>query len=132
MDTFFANSNSRGVCTVSAVTCRLDPTKPLRTFFEPGAVSLTNDQKPYSAQIPWFNAAMLFHEALHGFLQLQTDDLLHTRLQCTEPIFGDSRDITIFLQQFVGPKPPSPLLSCTQVENGKVPANPQQCVRNNP
>lgn len=119
----FALSNNANSCSTAAVTCREDATKPLRTFFEPRAISLTNQQVPYS------NVATLFHEALHGFL-MKDDPHLQSFLGCTQPVGDDTRDITIYLQQFVGTSPPStPPHSCVYVENNLMPGNTDVCVR---
>jgi hypothetical protein len=119
----FELDNNANTCETAAITCRLDPAKPLRTFFEPRAISLNNQQVPYS------NVATLFHEALHGFLQLD-DPHLQTRLGCTQPVGSDTRDITIYIQQFVGAQPPpAPPLRCVDIENHMMPANPNVCVR---
>jgi hypothetical protein len=130
---YFVSSNGAQFCTVAAATCRLDPTKPLRTFFEPRSIILGGQQVPYSAQVPYSNAATLFHEALHGFLQLD-DPHLQSFLGCTQPVYNggsaDTRDITIYLQQFVGPQPAlAPPLSCVYVENHMMPASLNVCVR---
>jgi hypothetical protein len=123
----FALSNSGNACEMAAMTCRQDPTKPLRTFFEPRAVSLA------SQGVTDANIALEFHEALHGFKQMD-DPGLQGFLGCTEPVvtgFGtDTRDITLFIQQFIGTQPPpSPALSCVEIERHHMPANQNVCVR---
>jgi hypothetical protein len=130
---YFVSQNDAQVCWTAAATCRLDPTKPLRTFFEPRSIILGGQQVPYSAQVPYSNAATLFHEALHGFLQLVNDTQLQAFLGCTQPVYNggsvDSRDITIYLQQFIGPQPPpTPPNSCVYVENHMMPGSLNVCV----
>jgi hypothetical protein len=124
---YFGRSNGQGVCEMAAMTCRQDPTKPLRTFFEPRAISLDSQGGTDT------NIALDFHEALHGFKQVD-DPGLQSFLGCTEPVatgFGtDTRDITLFLQQFIGASPPpTEPLSCVEIERHHKPTNPNVCVR---
>jgi hypothetical protein len=118
----FQTSNNQTVCDVAAATCRLDPKQPQRTFFEPRAISFD------SQGVTDANIALEFHEALHGFTQMD-DPNLQSFLGCTSG-FSDTRDITIYLLQFVGQQPPNGTpMTCKYVEQHKMPGNNNQCVR---
>jgi len=125
---YFQDSNNASWCYLSVMTCREDPTKPLRSFFEPRAISFDNQGATD------FNVAMVFHEALHGFTKMN-DSQLQSFLGCTEPIGNplsgyDTRDITIYLQQFVGSQPPpSAPATCVYVENHMMPSTTNVCLR---
>ena len=104
------------------MTCRLGPAKPLRTFFEPRAISLDNQGATDG------NIALLFHEALHGFMN-KDDPKLQSLLGCTSG-FEDTRDITIYLQQFIGVQPLQVApMTCQYVEQHKIPGSINVCVR---
>ncbi len=122
VDHQFALSNNSNTCEMAALTCRQDPAKPLRAFFEPRAISFDNQGATDG------NVAILFHEALHGFLK-KDDPQLQSFLGCTSG-FPDTRDITIYLQQFVGAQQLQGLpASCKYIEAHSIPANPNVCVR---
>ena len=121
LDHYFGLQNNEISCGTAAVTTRLDPTKPQRTFFEPRAI-ITN-AGPIDP-----NTALEFHEALHGFL-MEDDPDLQRSLGCTMG-FSDTRDITYYLRQFIGAQPPStPPTTCLYIEQHGMPANPNVCVR---
>jgi hypothetical protein len=113
--------NGTGTCGTSAITCRFDQTKPMRTFFEPRAVSLDNQGATDA------NVALLFHEALHGFTS-KNDEQLQSFLGCTPG--DDTRDITIYLQQFIGAQsPPATPNSCKFIDANQMPGTSNVCVR---
>jgi len=65
---------------------------------------------------------------MHGFKQLD-DPGLQTFLGCTKD-FPDTRDITLYLQQFVATQAPPPApLTCTYIEQHAMPSSPNVCVR---
>jgi len=115
-------SNNAISCDVAAATCRLDPKKPLRTFFEPRAISLDNQGATDA------NIALEFHEALHGFKQ-KDDPQLQEFLGCTRG-YSNTRDITFYLQQFISAQPlQSAPMDCKYIEQHRVPADLNVCVR---
>jgi hypothetical protein len=116
---FFKRYNDPTICTVGALTCRLSPVDPLKTFFEPRVINY--NQAVRSDE----NVALLFHEALHGFLLLNDEDL-QSQLGCTRG-FANSRDITLYLEQFVGAQPlQGPPVSCMVLESGITITNPPE------
>ena len=118
---FFATTNNANTCETAVVTCREDPTKPLRSFFEPRAISFDSQGATDS------NIAMLFHEALHGF-KVVDDPALQSFLGCTSG--DDTRDITLYLQQFIGARPlQGAPKTCVYIEQNEIPANTNVCVR---
>ena len=99
---FFIDSNNQNSCDVAVVTCPGRPANPLRSFFEQRAIYLDVDNQGNAT----YNVARLFHEALHGFTG-KTDPQLQAFLGCT--VGEDTRDITLYLQQFIGTQsPPTP------------------------
>jgi hypothetical protein len=110
---YFTKSNNQNSCSVAVVTCRGRPKNPMRSFFEPRAIYLDIDNQGNAS----YNVARLFHEALHGFTGM-TDAQLQAFLGCTPG--QDARDITLYLQQFIGsqppPTPPSKPPSCVNIE----------------
>jgi hypothetical protein len=81
----------------------LTPSNPLQTFFRPSAISLTNG----GANV--LNMATIFHEGLHGKTGLN-DANLQNALGCKQQ--DDTRNITWYLEQFVGPNPPNQVQPC--------------------
>jgi hypothetical protein len=125
VETLFRQSNNSNTCEVSAITCREDPKKPLRAFFEPRAFNLNTaaPNDPDDAGI-----ALLFHEAMHGFTKKMDADLQES-LGCTKS-FTDTRDITLYLRQFIrSTQPPAPPQTCVDIEQHNMPGSPNVCVR---
>ena len=129
VQTQFQMDNGGPTCDMAAMSCRLGSSQPLRTFFEPRAISFDNQG------VTDGNIAMEFHEALHGFTGMD-DWQLQGFLGCTQtnPLTGSTYNITKYLQQFVGQSPPQPqqglpnygIPPCKQLENN-LPTN--LCVR---
>jgi hypothetical protein len=116
-DEFAINS-----CRETAATCHQGAANPLRVFFEPRAVGLDN------VGVTDANVALLFHEALHGYRGGPDPDL-QAYLGCTSG-YDDTRDITIYLQQFVSAQPLSTTpLTCTYVETHRMPSSVNVCLR---
>ena len=56
------------------------------------------------------NMAMIFHEGFHGKIGISDSDL-QKALGCN--VQDDTRNVTWYLEQFVGPNPPNPIQPCT-------------------
>jgi uncharacterized protein YjdB len=118
----FQRDNATPPCVSAAMTCRTGSSQPLRTFFEPRAISFDNQGATDG------NIALEFHEALHGFTGMD-DWTLQGFLGCTQhDILGTTYNITLYLQQFVGQQAPQSVKTCKQIEQN-MPAQPNLCVR---
>ncbi len=83
----------------------LSPSTPMSTFFNPSSIRLANG----GANV--VNMAMIFHEALHGRRTHLTDEDIQKALGCQ--VQDDTRNITWYLEQFVGSNPPQQVQACT-------------------
>jgi hypothetical protein len=90
------------------------PPQTLTTFFNPGYFDYLSYPELHGANP--FNMAVVFHEGLHGFTG-QCDQALQTAFSCT--VSTNTQNITDYVEEFLYPKLPGYIKSCTQLQQGQ-------------